>query len=543
LPDPKIEAVEGAGLAPAFRGVAYVVIEDLDLSRFGNRVPQFTFEVLRRAPAAIDGSLADIVHAVKAVALIPGTGEYALATTPVTFNDGPGVSRSANVHSVEDKTDFSKSLAQLGEELPEVGSVSLVASWFGNDLRCGSCTIRPKVDQASEDGVEMPWSVSGLTRATAAVLPTLEGRAVYGGTPTDRSMIEAITAIRTSGKAVMFYPFILMDQVTGNSLPDPWSDASTQPALPWRGRITVSEAPGRSGSPDGTATAAAEVAAFMGAAQVSHFGISGGAVTYSGPTEWSYRRFILHYAKLCALAGGVDAFCIGSELRGLTQCRGISNGFPMVAALRTLAADVRAILGSGTKISYAADWSEYFGYHTGNDVFFHLDPLWADNNIDFVGIDNYMPISDWRDGTDHLDASWGSIYNIDYLKANIAGGEGYDWFYETEVAVQSQLRRPIQDLVYGEDWIFRPKDLAGWWSHTHRERVGGTRSSTATAWVPGMKPIRFTEYGCAAIDKGTNEPNKFLDAKSSESGLPRASKVNCGTRLPKRDRSRSSMTT
>ena len=28
-----------------------------------------------------------------------------------------------------------------------------------------------------------------------------------------------------------------------------------------------------------------------------------------------------------------------------------------------------------------------------------------------------------------------------------------------------------------------------------------------------MKPIRFTEIGCAAVDKGTNEPNKFFDPK------------------------------
>ncbi len=523
MPDPKIEAVEGAGLAPGFRGVAYVVIEDLDLSRFGNRVPQFTFEILRRTPAALDGSVADVAFSVKAVAMIPGTGEYALATTPVTFNDGPGVSRTANVHSVEDKTDFKLSLEQLTEELPNVGSVSLVTSWFGNDLRCGSCTIRPKVDQASQDGVEMPWSVSGLARSAAVVLPTLDGRAVYGGTPTDRSLVEAITAIRADGKAVMFYPFILMDQMAGNTLADPWSAATTQAVLPWRGRITLSKAPGQSGSPDRSATASTQIATFMGAAQPSHFGISGGAVTYSGPVEWSYRRFILHYAKLCVLAGGVDAFCIGSELRSLTQVRGVSDTFPMVAALRTLAADVRSILGSGTKISYAADWSEYFGYQSGTDVYFHLDPLWADTNIDFVGIDNYMPLSDWRDGTDHLDAHWGSIYNVDYLKANIAGGEGYDWFYDSGVAVNTQLRRPIQDLAYGEDWIFRPKDLVGWWGQTHHERHGGTRVTLATPWVPGMKPIRFTEYGCAALDKGTNEPNKFLDAKSSESSLPRAS--------------------
>lgn len=47
LPDPKMEAVEGVGAVPAYRGTAYVVFEDLDLSRFGNRVPQFSFEVTR----------------------------------------------------------------------------------------------------------------------------------------------------------------------------------------------------------------------------------------------------------------------------------------------------------------------------------------------------------------------------------------------------------------------------------------------------------------------------------------------------------------
>jgi hypothetical protein len=49
LPDPKIEAVEGMGFAPSYRGIAYVIIEDLPMERFGNRVPQFSFEVVRRA--------------------------------------------------------------------------------------------------------------------------------------------------------------------------------------------------------------------------------------------------------------------------------------------------------------------------------------------------------------------------------------------------------------------------------------------------------------------------------------------------------------
>ena len=43
------------------------------------------------------------------------------------------------------------------------------------------------------------------------------------------------------------------------------------------------------------------------------------------------------HAHLCALAGGVEAFCIGSEMRALTQVRGAANRFPAVAALRDLA--------------------------------------------------------------------------------------------------------------------------------------------------------------------------------------------------------------
>ncbi|MDT8856308.1 glycoside hydrolase/phage tail family protein [Paracoccaceae bacterium Fryx2] len=523
LPDPKIEAVEGAGMAPAFRGIAYVVIEDLGLSAFGNRVPQFSFEVVRAAQGGIADQVMDLQRAVSAVALIPGSGEYALATTPVHYSDGPGVNRSANVNSPSGEADLATALGQLREELPGVGSVSLIVSWFGGDLRCASCEVRPKVEQTTVDGEGMPWSVARVARADAVSIVQDAGRPIYGGTPADRSVIEAIAAIRAGGQEVMFYPFILMDQLAGNALPDPWSGAEDQPVLPWRGRITLSQAPGRAGSPDRSALAEAEVAAFFGTAQPGDFSVSGDGVAYSGPDEWGYRRFILHYAHLCALAGGVDAFCIGSEMRGLTQIRGAGDSFPAVAALRVLAGEVRAILGPATKISYAADWSEYFGYHADGNVYFHLDPLWADPDIDFVGIDNYMPLSDWRDGSGHADAGWGTIYNLDYLKANIAGGEGYDWYYDSPEGEAAQVRKPITDGAYGEPWVFRYKDLKGWWSQPHHDRIDGVRAAVASPWVPGSKPIRFAEYGCAAIDKGCNQPNKFLDPKSSESLLPKFS--------------------
>jgi len=525
LPDPKIAAVEGAGNAPAYRGTAYVVIEDLALGPYGNRIPQFSFEVVRAAQEETARGIGGLVDAVRAVALMPGTGEYALATTPVHYRLGPGANRSANVHTPSGKTDMAVSLDQLREELPLCGSVSLIVSWFGDDLRCGVCKLRPKVEQDDSEGEGMAWRSGGIGREESQTIAMVDGRPVYGGTPADEAVIEAIRAIRAGGQEAMFYPFILMEQLAGNTRPDPWTGAVGQPVLPWRGRITLSVAPGRPGSPDRTAGAEAEVSAFFGAAEPSDFSRSGGAVTYSGPAnDWGYRRFILHNAHLCAAAGGVDAFCIGSEMRGLTQIRGPMNSFPAVAALRQLASEVRAILGPSTKISYAADWSEYFGYHDAEgNVQFHLDPLWSDPNVDFIGIDNYMPVSDWRDGGGHADAPWGSIYSTDYLKANIAGGEGFDWYYASASDAAAQVRTPITDGAFGEPWVFRYKDLRSWWSEPHHDRLSGMRSATPTAWVPRSKPIRFTEYGCAAIDKATNEPNKFLDPKSSESSAPRFS--------------------
>lgn len=44
LPDPLIESLVGENLAPAYRGVAYIVFEKLQLADYGNRPPQVTVE-------------------------------------------------------------------------------------------------------------------------------------------------------------------------------------------------------------------------------------------------------------------------------------------------------------------------------------------------------------------------------------------------------------------------------------------------------------------------------------------------------------------
>jgi len=517
-PDAFIVAKMGADSTPAYRGTAYIVFEELDLSGYGNRLPQLSFEVFR--PLA-DADAAEGL--VKAVTVIPASGEFAYATSTVRLAEGG----TENVNAMAEKADMVVSLDRLEAMVPAVESVSLVVSWFGDDLRAGNCTIRPKVELSTKNTTPA-WSVNGVQRSAAmSVGLDPEGRPVYGGTPADFSVVDAIREIKARGRRITFYPFVMMDIPAGNILPDPYSPNAAgvgQPVLPWRGRVTCSPAAGFAGTVDKTGSAADQVAAFFGNAQPSDFSVAGDSVTWTGAADdWGFRRMVLHNAHLCAVAGGVDAFLIASEMRGLTQIRSGSETYPAVAQLRSLAAAVRAILGPATRISYAADWSEYFGHHPADgtgDVFFHLDPLWTDSNIDFIGIDNYMPLSDWRDGWDHIDAQqWPSIYDRAYLQSNIAGGEGFDWFYASEADRANQQRTPITDGL-GKPWVFRYKDIHAWWSNQHRNRPGGVESAAPTAWAPQSKPIWFTELGCPAIDRGTNQPNVFFDPKSSESLTP-----------------------
>ncbi|MDH4442507.1 MAG: glycoside hydrolase/phage tail family protein, partial [Rhizobium sp.] len=202
-----------------------------------------------------------------------------------------------------------------------------------------------------------------------------------------------------------------------------------------------------------------------------------------------------------------------------------ANAFPFVEALVALAGEVRGILGAATAISYGADWSEYFGHQPADgsgDLFFHLDPLWASPEVSGVGIDNYMPLADWRD--EDLEGvspdGFSGADDATGFARMLTAGEGFGWFYASEADRQTRSRTPITDGAYGKPWVYRFKDLEGWWSNRHYDRIGGVEQAVPTAWTPGMKPFWFTELGCGAVDRGTNQPNVFVDAKSTESGRP-----------------------
>ncbi len=74
-PDPTIQAQEGVADTPPMRGLAYVVIEDLPLSEFGNRIPNLSFEVV--ADETLD--LATLLGDLAARAGVTATTSPALA--------------------------------------------------------------------------------------------------------------------------------------------------------------------------------------------------------------------------------------------------------------------------------------------------------------------------------------------------------------------------------------------------------------------------------------------------------------------------------
>ena len=520
-PDSLIENKEN-GDAPAYRGTAYVVFKNMPLEQFGNRLPQLNFEVLR----AVDR----IEDKVKAIALIPGAGEFVYETEPV-ISTGGGVTVSENLHTTEGGSDFEAAIDQLEELLPNVAQVALVVTWFGTDLRIGTCEIRPGVENGTKTTEPYQWSVAGVTRGAAYVISEHDGRPAYGGTPADASVVAAIQDLKAHGLGVTFYPFISMDIPAGNALPSPYGGTG-QPPYPWRGRIVCTPAPGQMGTVDKTAACATQVSAFVGAAMPADFAIDGESVSYSGPSEWSFRRFILHCAHLCEAAGGVDAFIMGSEMIGATTLRSSAGAFPFVDALVDLATDVKDVLSPGTKLTYGANWTEHAAYvppDGSGDVYFHLDLLWASDDIDAVGIDVYWPLSDWRDGEDHLDYEPGlTVYDLDYLKGNIRAGEAFDFYYpaagvtgnEASAERIAQTRTAITDGAYGKPWVYKPKALKEWWQNQHHNRPAGVEAVIPTGWVPESKPLWFTELGCPAVDKGSNQPNVFIDRKSVESFAP-----------------------
>src|ERR1700730_397986 len=133
-----------------------------------------------------------------------------------------------------------------------------------------------------------------------------------------------------------------------------------------------------------------------------------------------------------------------------------------------------------------------------------------------------------------------TINSKSYLKANIEGGERFNWFYFDSNNLgrgldpngsDLQVSRPEGDRLnrsrtqfFANQQILGNKQLRWWWNNTHKALYdagsGEVPQGPDTQWTAQSKPIVFAEYGFPACDKCTNQPNVFFDAKSTESATP-----------------------
>lgn len=347
-PDPTIEAVEGVGNVPDWRGITYVVLEGFNLGSFGNRIPQLEFETFaatRGAPEIFTG-----------LAFAPTAGEFGFDPEIVTEEtsetveeaDGPETvviaDAPVNNNASAARADMQVALDMLAAQHPQVTRIALQVPWFGDDLRAGECEIKPRVELDERSTAPYSWAVGGVTRGTATLVAQVDGVRAYAGTPSDASVVRAIGTLKAAGYTVSVMPVVLMDIATGNGLADPYGGVE-QPAFPLAEKITCHPAPGEVGTVDKTATAAAQVSAFFGGASAADFSVAGGAVSYSGSaTDWGYNRFVLHCAALIDAAGGADDLMFGHGLGGISRVRSDSSTYPAAAALQNLLGELRDLM-------------------------------------------------------------------------------------------------------------------------------------------------------------------------------------------------------
>ena len=145
------------------------------------------------------------------------------------------------------------------------------------------------------------------------------------------------------------------------------------------------------------------------------------------------------------------------------------------------------------------------------------------------------PAGDWRSwvimggrgaGKTRAGAEW--------VRSEVEGSLPTDPGRSRRVALVGETIEQVREvMVFGESGILAcsPPDRRPVWRATRKmlEWPNGATAQIFSASEPdSLRGPQFDaawvdEIGCAAIDKGTNQPNKFIDLKSSESSLPKYS--------------------
>ncbi len=119
----------------------------------------------------------------------------------------------------------------------------------------------------------------------------------------------------------------------------------------------------------------------------------------------------------------------------------------------------------------------------------------------------------------------------EWVRTEVEGAMPLDTGRSRRVALVGEtIEQVVNVMIEGDSGILAcsPPDRRPVWQATRKRLVwpNGAEAAVFSAHDPErLRGPQFDaawvdEIGCAAIDKGTNEPNKFLDPKSSESAPP-----------------------
>ncbi|ALJ05071.1 glycoside hydrolase [Pseudalgibacter alginicilyticus] len=198
--------------------------------------------------------------------------------------------------------------------------------------------------------------------------------------------------------------------------------------------------------------------------------------------EVSYSKFVLEYAKL-AETKKVDVFCIGTELEKFVAHR--------PAYWNELIISIKKIYKG--KLTYAANWNEY-----------EKTTFW--NQMDYIGIDAYFPVSDSKTPTIKECLEGWEMYksnihkfSIQYHKPILFTEFGYrsvdysgkaPWKSDRDMGninleAQNNATHALFEAFWNEDWF--AGGFVWKWHHNH-EVAGGENNDRFT---PQNKPVEL----------------------------------------------------
>lgn len=196
--------------------------------------------------------------------------------------------------------------------------------------------------------------------------------------------------------------------------------------------------------------------------------------------ENSYSEFILDYAQV-ATDANVEIFCIGTELETFIDER--------PDYWKSLIVDIRKVYKG--KLTYAANWNEY-----------DRTPFW--DELDYIGIDAYFPLSDfqtptleeckkgWKPHKEHLksfsELHKKSILFTEYGYRSVDFAAKEPWKADRDMVgvnfeAQSHAMQSLFEEIWSEEWF--AGGFVWKWFHNH-EKVGGPEDSQFT---PQNKPV------------------------------------------------------